>query len=375
MGHRWLPAGRAALAVEVGLGVVFAVALVVTAMAIRASWGAGWWVVDLVAGVLVCGLALARRAHRFGTAVAGGVVAAVAVGVAEAAGLPREPGPAAVLGLAVLVGSAVRTLPTRPAVTVAALGLVVAAGSAATGGLTPVPTLAGAGWLAALAGGLGFRLADHRRRETVEQVRRAERLELARELHDVAAHHLTGIVLQAQVAPLVARRDPDRLPTSLADIEAAGSDALAAMRRVVGILREPGDGPGSAGPEPLRDLVARFEAPGRVVRLRQSPPDPAWPPDVTGTVYRIVRESLTNVARHAPAARSVSVVVAEEGPVVTVEVTDDAAPAAGPARDGYGLVGMRERVTALGGTLRAGPRPGAGWSVAATLPLPGRAPR
>ncbi|MBY8874755.1 sensor histidine kinase [Micromonospora sp. PLK6-60] len=371
----WWRVGRAARGVEVGLGVLGGAAVVVTAGAIRDSWGGGWWIFGAAVGVLVCGLALARRAHRLVAAVAGLGVAGVAVGVAAVAGLPHEPGPATTLGLSVLVASAVRALPARPAVTVAALGGAVVAGSALVDGFGPVPVLAGAGWLVGLAGGLGWRLVDQHRRELVAGARRAERRELARELHDVAAHHLTGIVLQAQAAPVLARRHPERLPSSLAEIETAGSDALAAMRRVVGILRDPEDAPETAGPERLAELVRRFTAAGRSVRLRQPADTTTWPPEVSGTVYRVVRESLTNVARHAPRAGSVSVLVTEEAGAITVEVADDGAPSAAPSGAGYGLIGMRERVEALGGSLRAGPRPAGGWSVVATLPLPGRAAR
>ena len=93
------------------------------------------------------------------------------------------------------------------------------------------------------------------------------------------------------------------------------------------------------------------------------------------TVYRVVQESLTNIARHAGAAREVTVTLAHDQRAITVEVTDDAPAASSPRfphAGGYGLVGMRERVEALGGTLSAGPRPAAGWSVLAALPAPGR---
>jgi signal transduction histidine kinase len=97
----------------------------------------------------------------------------------------------------------------------------------------------------------------------------------------------------------------------------------------------------------------------------------AWPAEVTSTVYRIVQEALTNVARHAPHAHGVTVTVDQNPSGVTIEVVDDAPP--GPVRaahrGGYGLIGMRERIETLGGTLHAGPRPDAGWSVLATLPI------
>jgi signal transduction histidine kinase len=150
------------------------------------------------------------------------------------------------------------------------------------------------------------------------------------------------------------------------------------MRQVIGLLRDADDTGGlTPGPEQLTDLVDRFAGRGLAVQLRlpDGPADPTWPPEVTTTVYRVVSEALTNISRHAPGAREVAVTLAHDRQAITVEITDDAPPA-GPPRfphaGGYGLVGMRERVEALGGTLSAGPGPGAGWSVLATLPAPGR---
>lgn len=362
---------RQAVATDAGLGVVFAVALAVTAFAIADTWGGGYWVFGCAAGLVVCVLALVRRRHpgwATGVALA---VAAVAIVVARVADLPTEPGPAATLGLSVLVGSSVRTfsIPWAAAVTSAVLALVV--GTLFASGASAVATLAGAGLLAALATGLYLRLLDTRRRAVTEQVRRAERLELARELHDLVAHHITGVVLHAQAARVVRRRHPEKLDDSLTGIEAAGSEALAAMRRVVGLLRDTDDAaPATPGPEQLSELVARFTGP--TVHLRLPDNETEWPPEVTSTVYRVVQESLTNIARHARHAPSVTVSVAQERQAITVEVTDDAPPhpTRYARRGGYGLVGMRERVEALDGTLSAGPRAGSGWSVRATLPLP-----
>ena len=222
--------------------------------------------------------------------------------------------------------------------------------------------------------------ADARRRAVVERVRREQRLELARELHDVVAHHITGSVLQTQAARIARRTQPETLDESLAGIEAANSEALAAMRRVVGLLRDTDDAaPATPGPEQLSELVDRFaghlNGHGPVVQLQLPDPSdgrPVWPPEVTSTVYRVVQESLTNIARHAPHARSITVSVAQGPRSVTVEVVDDAAsaPALPHHRGGYGLIGIRERVGALDGTLTVGPRPAAGWYVRATLPLP-----
>jgi signal transduction histidine kinase len=374
---RW--EGRAGVAADVGFGAVFAAALAVTAYAIADSWGGTYWQFGLVAGLVVCVIALFRRRNRTWAAVTGLAVAAVAILVAWAADLPAEPGPAMTFALAVLVGSAIRRLPARSAGAIAAAGLAVVAGSwfaqLPSPARVPVVTaLNGVGFLTALAMGLALRLVDAGRVATVEKVRRDERLELARELHDVVAHHITGIVIQAQAAQLVARRSPEKVESSLAGIETAGSDALAAMRRVVGLLRDADDAaPATPGPEQLSQMVQRFAGRGPAVHLHLPEGESAWPPEVTSTVHRVVQEALTNVSSHAPRARSVTVTVAEEGDAVTVEVVDDAPTVpARQLRSGYGLIGMRERIEALGGTLRAGPGPEAGWSVVATLPVTAR---
>ncbi|MEU1686963.1 sensor histidine kinase [Micromonospora sp. NPDC005707] len=373
----------AGAAADLGFAVAFLVAFAVEAVAVAQSWGAGYWLFGGLAALVVGGFALLRRWHRGGLAAAGLVAAAVTVLVARLAHLPAEPGPALALALAVLVGAAVRTLPPVPAGAVGAAGLALVVGSQlaarpSPSGISSVAALTGLAWLAAVAVGLSLRLVDARNQATAERVRQDERLELARELHDVVAHHVTGIVVQAQAAQLVAGRHPEKLPATLAGIELAGSEALAAMRRVVGLLRDTADAaPASPGPEQLGALVERFDRHGPPVRLRLAEPPAQWPPEVTTTVYRIVQEALTNVSRHAPHARSVTVTVDRDADGIVVEVVDDAPPA--PARKGhrggYGLIGMRERVQTLGGTLRAGPRAAGGWSVLATLPLPSRTAR
>ncbi|MEV5740330.1 histidine kinase [Microbispora rosea] len=374
-------------AADAGLGVIFAAVLAFWASRIADSWGGGYWGFDCAAGAVVCVIALARRFDPARAAAAGLAVAATAVLAARFADLPSEPGPGMALGLAVLVGTAVRALPVVTACGVAAGGLAVATGSLLTAhtlaaGVPSVTAMNVLAWAAAVVAGLFPRLLDARRRAVAEGVRRAERLRLARELHDVVAHHVTGIVVQAQAARLVAHKSPGKAGDALAEIEAAGSDALAAMRRVVGLLRDPDEpaarapgGPGGLGGlDELGELVGRFEAGGRAVRLRLPDEEETatWPPAVAGTVYRVVQESLTNISRHAPHSRSVTVSVERDRETLTVEVADDSprGPSRHHQRGGYGLIGMRERVEALGGTLRAGPRPGSGWSVRATLPVP-----
>jgi signal transduction histidine kinase len=363
----------------VGLGVTFLTAIAIQAVAIAQTWGAAFWVPGAAAAVVVCGLAMMRHRERTWTAVAGLVVAALAVLIPLLPGteLPAGLGPSMALGLGVLIGSAVRVLPTVRAGAIAGAGLLVIAAQSAARPASAVVAIAAAAWLAALGVGLSLRMLDGRATATAERVRRAERLELARELHDIVAHHITGMLIQAQAAQIVARRSPENVSNSLTEIETAGSEALAAMRRVVGLLRDTDDAaPASPGPEALSTLVERFSRQGPKVRLSVPDDDTQWPPEVTSTVYRIVQEALTNVLRHARHARSIDVIVGRDAAAVTVEVADDAPPdSARPRhRGGYGLIGMRERVETLGGSLCAGPRPGAGWSVRATLPIPARGP-
>lgn len=359
-------------AVNVGLGSVFAVLLGLTAY--RISGEGRNWAFDAGVGIVVCAVALLREQHR-GWAAAFGIVVSGAAGIVARIGdLPREPGVAATLALFVLAGSAARALPLRTAAVVAAGVVVLPVGwlIPARSGSSPTQVGAGiVGWCAALAIGVWLRSRDERRRAATEAVRREERLTLARELHDIVAHHITGVVLQAQAARVAARRHPEALEQTLSAIETAGTDAMAAMRRVVGLLRDADEGATTAPePEKLSELVRRFNGYGPAVHLNL-PAEDTLPPVVSTTVYRIVQESLTNIARHAPQAQTVTVSVAHGRDGVTIEITDDH-PAGAHRRshqDGFGLVGMRERIEALGGTLRAGPQPGAGWSVRATLPI------
>jgi signal transduction histidine kinase len=382
------PGRRERVAAEAGLAVLFVATLVFWAYRVDTLQFSQpdsqpyvpHWQFGLASDAVVCALALARHWAKVWVVTAGLLVGAGSVVVSRLAELPGEPGPAAALALAVLVGSGIRTLPVRSAILVSSGGFVVALGGWLFGtGVTHVPPSASQldmlSWLAGVLIGVSLRWIDVRQREAIEAVRRSERLDLARELHDMVAHHVTGMVLQAQAARLVADSRPEQLDESLAGIEAAGSEALTAMRRVVGLLRDTEDAPPAAlGPEGLRELVDRFAATGPPVLLDLPDGEPAGPPEVASTVYRVVRESLTNVARHAPHAGSVTVHIGHNPRRVTVAVVDDAMPARAPLhhhrRGGYGLVGMRERVEALGGTLHVGPTtPGPGWAVHATLPV------
>jgi signal transduction histidine kinase len=363
------------------LALVLAAALAADASATAARHGN--WPFELAIGLVLGALALLRRWHRVWTVAAGLAVCGAAGVAGDVAHLPSQPGAAATLALLVLGAAGVRVAARLPAALIAAAGIVVlVAGRVALRGeyIVGYGFLGVLAWGCALAIGSWMRLLDIRRALVIDTARRDERLDLARELHDVVAHHVAGIVVQAQAARIIAAKRPETLDTTLAGIESAGNDALAAMRRVVSLLRDPGDAGGlTPGPEQLGDLVGRFASHGPAVQLRLPDEErPPWPPEVAATVYRIVQEALTNVILHAPGAASVTVTVGQGPSGVTVEVTDDAprrtisggswfAPAGG-----NGLTGMRERAEALGGSLSAGPDPDGGWVVAAKLPLPAR---
>ncbi|WP_329572242.1 sensor histidine kinase [Kitasatospora sp. NBC_01266] len=368
-------AALAARRTNVLLGLALAAVLAATAYWHAAHPGGRGWLLDCAIGAVVCVAALLRERDRL-VAVAIGLSAATAAVLFSSMGyLTGQPGVAASLALTVLAGSAVRVLPPWRAAVVAVAGLaIMGLGRLATTSHAADPFHEGVqGWLVGLGTGLALRLLDHRRQAAVEAVRRDERLALARELHDVVAHQVSGIVMHTHAAQIMLRKQPDRLGAALADIERSGTDAMDAMRRVVSLLRDAQDSAAvTAGPEQLVDLVRRFEEHGPAVDLRLPTAAPTWPPVVTTTVYRVVQESLTNIARHARGARAATVTISQDSTDITVEIGNDAPPH--PAirvspRGGYGLVGMRERVEALGGTLNAGPQPGAGWSVRATLPL------
>lgn len=206
-----------------------------------------------------------------------------------------------------------------------------------------------------------------------EQAAADERARIARELHDIIAHHLSVIVLQAAGAQ-AARKTPD---TTLAKIENSARQALTETRRLLDVLRDPAEDTGLApqpGIEELDTLATSVRAAGLPVTLTISGDRTAVPAAVNVSVYRIVQEALTNVARHAGHARA-DVTVACADAAVTVEITDTGiTPARGASTGGHGLAGMRERAAIFGGELRAGPRPGGGYAVQARLPLDGDLP-
>lgn len=362
-----------------------ALAAAVASDTARAAGAGNNWPLDLAVDVVMGAAAVLRARNRSWAAVVGLGALALATMIPE--GLASNVGPVQAgrwIALLVLAAATARWAGPRRAAFIGVVGAVVVAvgqSSHGTGSFKPsaLDALASATlWAGALAVGAWLRSLDRRHDAALETVRRHERLELARELHDLVAHHVTGMVVQAQAASFANKDDPEPLLAALASIEVAGSETLTAIRRLVGLLRDPDDTAGvSTAPEPIDQLVERFGRHGPAVDLRL-PTDltaNTWPREVATTVYRVVQEALTNVARHAPDARSVAVTVTHDDPgCVGVEVTNDgpAPPHSARAPSGYGLVGMRERVEALGGQLHAGPLADTGWGVHASLPLPTR---
>jgi signal transduction histidine kinase len=205
-----------------------------------------------------------------------------------------------------------------------------------------------------------------------------ERARIAREIHDVVSHGLSAMVLMAEGTSLKARTEPERAEKAMLTVRDTGRNALAEMRRMLDVLRD-GE-PGSRAPQPgiaqLGGLIEASRASGLPVEMtvRGEPVEVSSGVDLAA--YRVVQEALTNARKHAgPSVTKVAVRLRYEGDSLEVRVTDDGqVPGARPgggSGGGHGLVGMRERVAAYGGTLRTGPRPGGGFEVVATLPIGG----
>jgi signal transduction histidine kinase len=228
-----------------------------------------------------------------------------------------------------------------------------------------------------------------RERDALSQVAAAaERARIARELHDIVAHHVSVMVVQADGAAFALENAPDKTREALGAISGTGRQALAEMRRLLGMLRSPSAGPVEPvdpelapvpGTSQLGALLEQTRTAGVPVTFRQDGTPAAGPADGADlAVYRVVQESLTNVRRHGGPGVSAAVTIRYTVDGVTVSVTDDGrgaaaqlSPASSAAADrtGHGLHGMRERVELYGGTVTAGPRSGGGYQVTATLPL------
>ncbi|WP_328325746.1 sensor histidine kinase [Streptomyces sp. NBC_00455] len=235
--------------------------------------------------------------------------------------------------------------------------------------------------------------AERAERTRDEEARRRvaeERLRIARDLHDVVAHHIALVNVQAGVAAHVMDKRPDQAKEALAHVREASRSALNELRATVGLLRQSGDPEAPTEPAPglavLDELVDTFRNAGLPVEVACNPERTAMPAAVDLAAYRIIQEALTNVRKHAGPGARAEVSVVRVGPAVEVTVLDDGAgrygegrgAAAGPESAGYGpaadggghgLTGMRERAAALRGSCSAGPRYGGGFRVQAILPV------
>ena len=289
----------------------------------------------------------------------------------SALGLPRPR--SIVLVLAVAAVLAVAVVSSAFAVRAAQVGAEVAENF--------VP-LAGA-WFIADSVGARRRylagLAAQAERERAAEVRE-ERVRIAREMHDVVAHALAVITVQAGVGRCLAGGPAEEASATFGSIETIGRTAQDELRVVLGLLRDGEAGTAPLAPVPrlidVKDLADTVRASGVPVELRMSGTDRRLSPSLELSVYRVVQEALTNVVKHAPGARAVAELTVSAGKVRLV-VRDDGGPGGGTPRaglgTGHGITGMRERIGAFGGWLVAGPVAGGGFQVAAEVPVEGAA--
>ncbi|WP_432825426.1 sensor histidine kinase [Dactylosporangium sp. CA-092794] len=223
------------------------------------------------------------------------------------------------------------------------------------------------------------RTAETSQRALTEKAVAEERRRIARELHDVVAHHVSVMGVLATGSRRMLKRDPDAADEALATIEETGRTALREMRRMLSVLRTEAEPAGELAPQPglagIEGLVEQIREAGLPAVLRVDGEPGPLEPGVSLTLYRIVQEALTNALKHAGAA-TVDVHLVFGRADVTVEICDTGrGPQLGTAAVGHGLLGMRERVMLFGGTLRTGPRPGGGYRVHARIPIEAPAER
>ncbi|WP_229072628.1 sensor histidine kinase [Actinoplanes sp. DH11] len=348
----------------------FALALIATPMAVAAVWlprhkpGSRTLPVAaiVVSTISLTITALLAMTHDYYGSLWG--LAESAAFLVVAAVVARNARPAWAVGSLLFVGLAVAAMPLR------------AGGSAiyVTFGLVQALGVAGA-----IGAGVTLRNMENARRRALDTVRAEQRAEFARDLHDFIAHHVTGIVVQAQGARFIAEQDPKRVLLALEQIENAGAETMASMRRMVGVLRDPESRPDAplapvAGVGDLPALVEQFTAAGGLpARLDTGGDDGAGlPVEVSTSAYRVVMEALTNVRQHARQSSVVDVWLRRTDTQLLVRIANDGPPPrpAGPRdRPGYGLAGLTERVRAVGGQFSAGPGVDGGWVVDVALPL------
>jgi signal transduction histidine kinase len=279
------------------------------------------------------------------------------------------------------------TCGTRTAITALVVSLPAAAATALPdltyrGGVLPFALTFGTAWTAGLAVGRRRRYTHDLQRyheqlaqAEVDNARRGiteERLRIARELHDIVAHSISVITVQAGYGHLVVEAQPAQAGAALGAIERTGRDTLVEMRRLLGVLRD--DGPDqrptllpAAGLADVDALLTQTRQAGVDADLQITGHIRALPPGIDLSAYRIIQEALTNVIRHADTPNAQ--VVVDFGPAdLTIEIVDNGRGGE-PSTGGHGLRGMRERVNLYSGRFTAGPRPNGGFGVAVSLPI------
>lgn len=334
----------------------------------------GWRVGALVAFFVAVPPALLVRRVRPLAATLWGFVPTIMFGVAVATAEGVSGGLTSTAVILVVVYALYRWGSGRDG----AIGGLVLIAAAVIGFLTD-PTVTLGDWIGGLIFlsipvevGLVVRYRDAARQRAVADVQSRERVQLARELHDTVAHHVSAIVLQAQGGRALAETDPARALAVLAVIEDAASRTLTEMRAMVGTLRS---GVDLAPQQGIADLERLATSVAGGLRVDVTVADIGEVgPGVDAAVFRIAQESITNAVRHARRATRITVAVEPVQAAVRLTVTDDGEPTTGAALRGYGILGMTERAHLLGGSLTAGPTSGRGWQVSAELPRSGGRP-
>ena len=308
------------------------------------------------------------------------VTVLVLVGAATAALAALEPGADLALSLVVVSFTAAAHVDRerfQRAVVPIALVAAVASLLLAYPDTNWVEVLVGTTFSAGLPMLFGRIAYNRRRRIVVDRERAAhdavtaERSRIARELHDAVAHAMSVMVVQAGAARTVIDRDPEAARAAIARIEETGRDGLTEMRRLIGVLTDPGTEPDLAPQPGLAQLDALLEtvrgAGVPVEAVTRGQPHPL-PPSADLIAYRVVQEALTNVVKHAPGAHA-RVLLDWSDDALAIEVADDGRGGDAGTTGGHGLIGMRERVALHGGSLQTGVRPGGGFAVRVRLPL------
>jgi signal transduction histidine kinase len=344
----------------------------------------------LVFAAVMCGAIVVRRPYPIPVFV---VVVAATAGAQYIAGSPVQAYDLAILVALYTVAARCSRRDTILAAIVVEVGVIMAA-LPWTG--RPARSLVGPTVVAAAAAVLGANLRVRRaylaelearaarlERERDQQAQiaaSAERARIARELHDIVAHHVSVMVAQADGASFAIDRDTDRARRAMEVVAQTGREALAEMRRLLGVLR-PSPGEDEVGPQPgvdqLEELVEKVRHTGLPVELRVDGTPPPMPAGLELAAYRVVQEALTNTIKHGGPNTNARVEVVYRPDGIEIRVAD-AGPASPVAADsshspgpGQGILGMRERAAVYGGQIRAGSRPEGGYEVLASFPLEG----